>query len=103
MDRGRSATGGARHHPVALKREPVVLYNDGRRSRVVLHRRFRKRRAGLRGETRAVGQVFSLGSPQGTITNLELTRLILRLAKSRRDHLQAASGRRDRVARAVDP
>jgi UDP-glucose 4-epimerase len=68
----------------ALKHEPVVLYNDGTQIRAWCYiDDFVNGVLACAEKPEAVGQVFNLGNPQGTITNLELTRMILRLAKSR--------------------
>ena len=68
----------------ALQHAPITLYNDGTQIRAwcfvddfvdgVL-------RCAERPE--AVGHAFNLGNPQGTITNLELAHMIIRLANSR--------------------
>ena len=70
----------------ALRNTPITLYNDGTQIRAwcyvddfvdgVL-------RCAERPE--AVGHVFNLGNPQGTITNLELANMIIRLTKSTSD------------------
>ena len=68
----------------ALKNEPVVLYNDGTQIRAwCFIDDFVDGVLATAERPEAIGQVFNLGNPQGTITNLELTRMILRLAKSR--------------------
>jgi nucleoside-diphosphate-sugar epimerase len=68
----------------ALKGEPVVLYNDGTQIRAwCFIDDFVDGVLACTESPDAVGQVFNLGNPQGTITNLELTRMILRLANSR--------------------
>jgi len=68
----------------ALKHEPVVLYNDGTQIRAWCYiDDFVDGVLACAEKPEAVGQVFNLGNPQGTITNLELTRMILRLANSR--------------------
>ena len=70
----------------ALKHEPVVLYNDGTQIRAwCFIDDFVHGVLACAEKPEAVGQVFNLGNPQGTITNLELTRMILRLADSRSD------------------
>jgi nucleoside-diphosphate-sugar epimerase len=68
----------------ALLHAPVTLYNDGTQIRAWCYiEDF------VNGVLRAmecptaVGQVFNLGSPQGTITNLELANMILRLTGSK--------------------
>jgi UDP-glucose 4-epimerase len=68
----------------ALQGEPITIYNDGTQIRAwcfisdftdgVL-------RCAQRPE--AVGQAFNLGNPQGTVTNLELANMIIRLTDSR--------------------
>jgi UDP-glucose 4-epimerase len=70
----------------ALQNAPITLYNDGTQIRAwcyvddfvdgVL-------RCAERPE--AVGQVFNLGNPQGTITNFELANMIIRLTSSKSD------------------
>ena len=70
----------------ALQHVPITLYNDGTQIRAwcyiddfvdgVL-------RAVERPE--AIGHVFNLGNPQGTITNLGLANMIIRLADSKSD------------------
>jgi UDP-glucose 4-epimerase len=68
----------------ALKNDPVVLYNDGTQIRAWCYiDDFVDGVLAAAERSEAIGQVFNLGNPQGTITNLELTRMILRLAKSR--------------------
>jgi dTDP-glucose 4,6-dehydratase len=68
----------------ALKHEPVVLYNDGTQIRAWCYiDDFVDGVLACAEKPEAIGQVFNLGNPQGTITNLELTRMILRLANSR--------------------
>jgi UDP-glucose 4-epimerase len=67
----------------ALKNEPVVLYNDGTQIRAWCYvDDFVDGVLACAEKPEAIGQVFNLGNPQGTITNLELTRMILRLAHS---------------------
>jgi len=67
----------------ALKNEPIVLYNDGTQIRAwCFIDDFVNGVLACAEKPEAVGHVFNLGNPQGTITNLELTRMILRLAKS---------------------
>jgi nucleoside-diphosphate-sugar epimerase len=68
----------------ALQHLPITIYNDGTQIRAwcfvadfvdgVL-------RCAERPE--AVGQAFNLGNPQGTVTNLELANMIIRLSGSR--------------------
>ena len=70
----------------ALQHAPITLYNDGTQIRAwcyvddfvdgVL-------RCAERPE--AVGQVFNLGNPQGTVTNFELANMIIRLTGSKSD------------------
>jgi nucleoside-diphosphate-sugar epimerase len=68
----------------ALKNEPIVLYNDGTQIRAwCFIDDFVNGVLACAEVPEAVGQAFNLGNPQGTITNLELTRMILRLTKSR--------------------
>jgi len=68
----------------ALKNDPVVLYNDGTQIRAwCFVDDFVDGVLACAEKPEAIGQVFNLGNPQGTITNLELTRMILRLTGSR--------------------
>jgi len=68
----------------ALKNEPIVLYNDGTQIRAwCFVEDFVDGVLACAEKPEAVGQAFNLGNPQGTITNLELTRMILRLTQSR--------------------
>jgi len=68
----------------ALKNEPIVLYNDGTQIRAwCFVEDFVNGVLACAEKPEAVGQAFNLGNPQGTITNLELTRMILRLTGSR--------------------
>jgi nucleoside-diphosphate-sugar epimerase len=68
----------------ALKNEPVVLYNDGTQIRAwCFIDDFVDGVLACAEKPEAIGHVFNLGNPQGTITNFELTRMILRLSKSR--------------------
>ena len=70
----------------ALQNLPITLYNDGTQIRAwcfisdfadgVL-------RCAQRPE--AVGHAFNLGNPQGTVTNLELANMIVRLTNSKSD------------------
>ena len=68
----------------ALKHEPIVLYNDGTQIRAwCFVEDFVDGVLACVERPEAIGHAFNLGNPQGTITNLELTRMILRLTKSR--------------------
>jgi len=68
----------------ALKNEPIVLYNDGTQIRAwCFVEDFVNGVLACAEKPEAVGHAFNLGNPQGTITNLELTRMILRLTKSK--------------------
>jgi UDP-glucose 4-epimerase len=68
----------------ALKNEPIVLYNDGTQIRAwCFVEDFVDGVLACAEKPEAIGQAFNLGNPQGTITNLELTRMILRLTQSR--------------------
>ena len=68
----------------ALKHEPIVLYNDGTQIRAwCFVEDFVDGVLACVERPEAIGQAFNLGNPQGTITNLELTRMILRLTNSR--------------------
>ncbi len=67
----------------ALKNEPIVLYNDGTQIRAwCFVEDFVDGVLACAEKPEAIGQAFNLGNPQGTITNLELTRMILRLSGS---------------------
>jgi nucleoside-diphosphate-sugar epimerase len=68
----------------ALQNAPITLYNDGTQIRswcfvddfvegVLL----------AVEQPAALGQVFNLGNPRGTITNLELANMIVRIASSK--------------------
>jgi nucleoside-diphosphate-sugar epimerase len=68
----------------ALKHEPIVLYNDGTQIRAWCYvEDFVNGVLACAERPEAVGHAFNLGNPQGTITNLELTRMILRLTHSK--------------------
>jgi len=68
----------------ALKDEPIVLYNDGTQIRAwCFVEDFVDGVLACAEKPEAIGHSFNLGNPQGTITNLELTRMILRLTKSK--------------------
>jgi nucleoside-diphosphate-sugar epimerase len=68
----------------ALKHEPIVLYNDGTQIRAwCFVEDFVEGVLACAEKPEAIGHAFNLGNPQGTITNLELTRMILRLTQSR--------------------
>jgi nucleoside-diphosphate-sugar epimerase len=68
----------------ALKNEPIVLYNDGTQIRAwCFIDDFVDGVLACAEKPEAIGHSFNLGNPQGTITNLELTRMILRLTNSR--------------------
>ena len=68
----------------ALRNDPIVLYNDGTQIRAwCFVEDFVRGVLACAENPAAIGQAFNLGNPQGTITNLELTRMILRLANSR--------------------
>lgn len=68
----------------ALKHEPIILYNDGTQIRAWCYvDDFVDGVLACVERPEAVGHAFNLGNPQGTITNLELTRMILRLTNSR--------------------
>jgi UDP-glucose 4-epimerase len=67
----------------ALKGEPIVLYNDGTQIRAwCFVDDFVDGVLECAEKPEAVGHAFNLGNPQGTITNLELARMILRLTRS---------------------
>jgi len=68
----------------ALKNDPIILYNDGTQIRAwCFIDDFVDGVLACAERPEAIGHAFNLGNPQGTITNLELTRMILRLSHSR--------------------
>jgi UDP-glucose 4-epimerase len=68
----------------AIENEPIVLYNDGTQIRAwCFVEDFVNGVLACAENPAAIGQAFNLGNPQGTITNLELARMILRLTRSR--------------------
>lgn len=68
----------------ALQHEPIVLYNDGTQIRAWCYiDDFVDGVLRCLERPEAVGEVFNLGNPQGTITNLELARMITRLTPSK--------------------
>src|SRR5471032_3269186 len=68
----------------ALQHAPITLYNDGTQIRAWCYIEDFVDGV-LRVVTRpeAIGQVFNLGNPQGTITNFELANMIIRLTNSK--------------------
>jgi len=70
----------------ALQQAPITLYNDGTQIRSwcyvddFVDGVLRAAESPL-----AIGHAFNIGNPQGTITNLELARMIVRLTNSRSD------------------
>lgn len=68
----------------ALGHQPIVVYNDGTQIRSwCFIDDFVSGILACLESPRALGHVFNLGNPQGTITNLELARMVGRLAGSR--------------------
>jgi len=68
----------------ALRHEPIVLYNDGTQIRAWCYiDDFAEGVLQCVERPEAIGHAFNLGNPQGTVTNLELARMILRLTESR--------------------
>jgi nucleoside-diphosphate-sugar epimerase len=68
----------------ALQDAPITLFNDGTQIRAWCYvDDFVDGVLACVARPEAVGQVFNLGNPQGTITNLELANMILRLTGSR--------------------
>jgi UDP-glucose 4-epimerase len=68
----------------ALQNAPITLYNDGTQIRSWCHVDDFVDGVLLAVErSAAIGQVFNLGNPQGTITNLELANMIVRLTSSK--------------------
>ena len=67
----------------ALAHQPITLYNDGTQIRAwCFVEDFIDGVLRCLERPEAVGQVFNLGNPQGTMTNLELARMVRRLADS---------------------
>lgn len=67
----------------ALAQQPITLYNDGTQIRAwCFIEDFIGGVLQCLERPKAVGQIFNLGNPQGTTTNLELARMIRRLAES---------------------
>jgi UDP-glucose 4-epimerase len=67
----------------ALNRQPIVIYNDGTQIRSwCFIEDFVNGVLRCVESPQAAGEVFNLGNPQGTITNLELARMIKRLTYS---------------------
>ena len=70
----------------ALQDAPITLYNDGTQIRSWCYvDDFVDGVLRCAEKPEAVGQAFNLGNPQGTITNLELANMIIRLANSKSD------------------
>src|SRR4029077_17804062 len=68
----------------ALQHVPITLYNDGTQIRAWCYvDDFVDGVLRLIERPEAIGQVFNLGNPQGTITNLELANMIIRLTSSK--------------------
>ena len=67
----------------ALARQPLILYNDGTQIRAWCYvDDFVDGLVRCLETPSAHGHVFNLGNPQGTITNLELAHMVLRLTSS---------------------
>ena len=67
----------------ALRNEPITLYNDGTQIRAWCYvDDFVEGVLRCAERPEAVGHAFNLGNPQGTITNLELANMIVRLTRS---------------------
>ena len=68
----------------ALQHAPITLYNDGTQIRAWCYvEDFVDCVLRCAERPEAVGQVFNVGNPQGTITNFELANMIIRLTNSR--------------------
>jgi nucleoside-diphosphate-sugar epimerase len=68
----------------ALQNAPITLYNDGTQIRAWCYvDDFIEGVLACVELPQAVGQAFNLGNPQGTITNIELAHMIVRLTGSR--------------------
>jgi nucleoside-diphosphate-sugar epimerase len=67
----------------ALQNAPITLFNDGTQIRAWCYvDDFVDGVLRIVERPEAVGEAFNLGNPQGTITNLELANMIVRLASS---------------------
>jgi UDP-glucose 4-epimerase len=70
----------------ALQNLPITLYNDGTQIRAwCFISDFADGVLRCAERPEAVGQAFNLGNPQGTVTNLELVNMILRVTNSKSD------------------
>ena len=68
----------------ALQNLPITLYNDGTQIRAwCFISDFADGVLRCAERPEAVGHAFNLGNPQGTVTNLELANMILRLTNSK--------------------
>ena len=68
----------------AIKNEPIILYNDGTQIRAWCYiDDFIDGAMAALANPKALGKTFNLGNPQGSITNLELAKMIRRLAGSK--------------------
>jgi nucleoside-diphosphate-sugar epimerase len=68
----------------ALQHKPITLFNDGTQIRAWCYVDDFVDGVLLCAEKKeAVGQVFNLGNPQGTVTNFELANMIIRLTNSK--------------------
>jgi UDP-glucose 4-epimerase len=68
----------------ALQQAPITLYNDGTQIRAWCYiDDFVDGVLRIVERPEAIGQVFNLGNPQGTITNFELAHMIIRLTNSK--------------------
>ncbi len=67
----------------ALRNAPITLYNDGTQIRAWCYvEDFVDGVLRCVERPEAIGHAFNLGNPQGTITNLELANMIIRLTNS---------------------
>ncbi len=68
----------------AINNEPLTIYNDGTQIRAwCFVRDFVDGVLRIISEPKASGKSFNLGNPQGSITNIELANMIIRLTKSK--------------------
>ncbi len=68
----------------AIKGQPITLYNDGTQIRAWCYiDDFVDGVISLLDSPKSIGQTFNLGNPQGSITNLELAKMIKRLVVAR--------------------
>ena len=68
----------------AIKNHTITLYNDGTQVRAWCYiDDFVDGLMAVLESPKAIGQTFNLGNPQGSITNLELAKMIKRLSESK--------------------